>query len=227
MNLQQNKKEIPTIIDDPAAVQGNPSGGIAGDDAGRNLRFHGVRNRIADLPDQLPDGGLPHEQPGNIDRGQRGLHNLSLAYIIKTDDRNVLGNPDMTSLQRLYHADGDQIVIGKITAGKSRVGVNQIQHITHRPFNRGGQFMNNGIADRHSVLSNSSFKSYISLKKILNRIGRLQVAWLAVVVVNQIIRRKVSSLRIVDQNTAAVDGFKVRVQENHRDIQMKKLPADF
>ena len=49
---------------------------------------------------------------------------------------------------------------------------------------------------------------------------------LSVVVVNQIIRRKVSSLRIVDQDTATVDGFKVRVQENYRDIQSQKSTAD-
>ena len=86
--------------------------------------------------------------------------------------------------------------------------------------------MNDRIADRHSMLPYGALKAYIPLKKIRDRIGGLQMTGLSVVVVNQIIRRKVSSLRIVDQDTATVDGFKVRVQENYRDIQSQKSTAD-
>ncbi len=82
--------------------------------------------------------------------------------------------------------------------------------------------MNNGIGGRHPVFPERRVKANPPLLKIPNPVGRAHIPRLTAALVNEQTCRKVSSLTVIDQHTAAPQRVKMRIQKQNRHRKLKK-----
>lgn len=193
------------------------------DQCGGYFDFYGVGDGGFDLPDQLGGGCLSHEFSGDVDGCEGGVYDAAFGDVVEACDGDIFGNFVAAEFQGLDGADGDEVVVCEVCAGKRGSAVYDLQHVREGSFDGGGEFVNDGFGSGHSVFAYCPVKTVCPFAEVSDPVGRAEVSRLAATAVDEVAGGQVGSLCVVDEYAAAVGRVKVRVQKNDRDGELKEF----
>ena len=186
------------------------------DQCGGYFDFYGVGDGGFDLPDQLGGGCLSHEFSGDVDGGEGGVYDAAFGDVVEACDGDIFGNLVAAEFQGLDGADGDEVVVCEVCAGKRGSAVYDLQHVGECALNRWRKLMNNRFSGGHSMFADCPVKTVCPFAKVSDSVGRAEMSRLAAAAVDEITGGQISTLRIVAQYTAAVSRIEIGIQKNYR-----------
>ena len=195
------------------------------DQCGGYFDFYRVGHGCFDLTDELGGGCLAHEFSGDVDGGEGGVYDAAFGDVVEACDGDVFGNLVAAEFQGLDGADGNEVVVCEVCAGKWGSAVDDLQHVGEGSFDGGGEFVNDGFGSGHPVFAYRPVKTGCPFAKVSDSVGRAEMPRLTAAAVDEVAGGQVGTLCVVDEYAAAVRRVKVRVQKNDRDGELKEFMA--